>query len=86
MKGAIRLIMIDERIAAEKEALLTSLLEKEARLVQVIRESHDIETRLLLKGRGQEAEAQQARTAELKRNQQRLRTEIHELASGVEPT
>ena len=85
--------MTDERIAAEKEVVLASLLEKEARLAQVIRESHDIETRLLLKGRGQEAEAQQARTAELKRNQQRLRTEIHELswpppqkASGVEPT
>jgi hypothetical protein len=43
-------------------------------------ESHDIETRLFLKGRVQEAEAQQARTAELERNQQRLQTEIRELS------
>jgi len=47
--------MTDERIAAEKETLLTSLREKEARIVQAIRESHDIEARLLLKGRAQEA-------------------------------
>lgn len=72
--------MADERIAAEKETLLTSLREKEARIFRAIRESRDIEARLLLKGRGQEAATQQGRTAELARNRQRLRTEIHELS------
>ena len=68
----------DERIGAEKEMRLASLREKEVQLIQAINESHDIETRLLLKGRVREAETQQARTAELKRNQQRLQTEIRE--------
>jgi len=69
----------DERIAAGKEMRLVSVREKEARLIQAMRESHDIETRLLLKGRVKEAETQQARTAELKRNQLRLQTEIREI-------
>ena len=70
--------MTEQQIAAEKQRLLASLREKEVGLIHAIRESHEIETRLLLKGRAQEAQAQQARTAELKRNQLRLQTEISE--------
>lgn len=72
--------MSDERIAAEKEMRLASLRDKELQLIQAINESHDIETRLLLKGRVKEAKAQQAQTAALKQKEDGLRTEIHDLS------
>jgi hypothetical protein len=72
--------MSDDSIAIERELRLAFLREKEVRLIQAMHESHDIETRLFLKGRVQEAKTQQARTAELERSQQRLQTEIHELS------
>jgi len=66
--------------AVEKEVRLASLREKEGRLIQAIHESHDIESRLLVKGRLKEAESQRAQTADLKQKQERLRTEIHDLS------
>jgi hypothetical protein len=57
-----------------------SLREKEAWLVQAIDESHDIEARLLLKGRLKEAETQQGQTADLEQKQERIRTEIRDLS------
>ena len=66
--------------AAEKEGRLASLREKEVRLMQAIHESHDIESRLLVKGRLKEAESQRAQTADLKQKQERLRIEIHHLS------
>jgi hypothetical protein len=62
---------------AEKEVRLASLREKEVRLIQ---ESHDIESRLFVKGRLKEAESQRAQTADLKQKQERLRIEIHDLS------
>jgi hypothetical protein len=66
--------------AAEKEVRVASLREKEVRLMQAIRESHDIESRLLVKGRLKEAESQRAQTADLEQKQELLRTEIHDLS------
>lgn len=65
---------------AEKEVRLASLREKEVRLIQAIHESHDIESRLFVKGRLKEAESQRAQTADLKQKQERLRIEIHDLS------
>ena len=70
----------DERIAAGKGMRLASLREKEVRLIQAIDESHDIESRLILKGRLKDVETQRVRTADLKQKQERLRTEIHDLS------
>jgi hypothetical protein len=66
--------------AAEKQVRLASLREKEVRLIQAIHESHDIESRLLGKGRLKEAESQRAQTADLEQKQELLRTEIHDLS------
>jgi len=66
--------------AAEREVRLASLREKEVRLIQAIHESHDIESRLLVKGRLQEAESQRAQTSDLKQKQERLRIQIHDLS------
>jgi hypothetical protein len=72
--------MSPELIATEKQTRLASLREKEARIVQAIEESYDIEIRLLLKGRPQEAEAQQRQTADLKHKKECIRTEIRDLS------
>jgi hypothetical protein len=66
--------------AAEREVRLASLREKEGRLVQAIHESHDIESRLLVKGRLKEAESQRAQIADLEQKQERVRIEIHDLS------
>ena len=66
--------------AAEAEVRLASLREKEVRLIQAIHESHDIESRLLVKGRLKEAESQRAQTADLKQKQERIKIEIHDLS------
>lgn len=72
--------MSGERIAAEKEMRLASLRDKELQLIHAINESHDIETRLRLKGRVKEAKVQQAQTAALKQKKDGLRTEIQNLS------
>jgi uncharacterized protein (UPF0371 family) len=68
------------RIATGKQTRLASLREKDARLVQAINESRDVENRLLLKGRSKEAEIQELQTAYLRQKQGRLRMEIRDLS------